>query len=179
MGIDPQMGQQTRPVRALIALGGNLPWQDIAPELLLPKVFDALDGDEIRVLARSSLWRTPAWPDPSAPAYVNAAAAIETIMNAEALLQRLHAIEWEFGRVRGEGRNQSRTLDLDIVDFGGQQIDMPDLTLPHPRAASRAFVLLPLQEVAPDWCDPVSRQEIGALIAALPDSDVSACVRIG
>ena len=173
------MGQQTRPVRALIALGGNLPWQDIASERLLPKVFDALDGEEIRVLARSALWRTPAWPDPSAPAYVNAAAAIETTLNAESLLSRLHAIEHRFGRIRGEDRNQSRTLDLDIIDFGGQRIDTPDLTLPHPRAAGRAFVLLPLQEVVRDWRDPVSGKGIDALIAALPDSDVSACVRIG
>lgn len=173
------MGQQTRPVRALIALGGNLPWQDIAPERLLPKVFDALDGEEIRLVAHSSLWRTPAWPDPSAPPYVNAAAAIETTLGAKALLGRLHAIERRFGRVREEDRNQSRTLDLDIIDFGGQRIDAPELSLPHPRAASRAFVLLPLQEVAPDWRDPVSGQGIEALIAALPDSDVSACVRIG
>lgn len=173
------MGQQTRPVRALIALGGNLPWQDIAPERLLPKVFDALDGEEIRVLARSSLWRTPAWPDPSAPAYVNAAVAIETILDPQALLSRLHAIERRFGRERGEDRNQSRTLDLDIIDFGGQRIDTPELTLPHPRAASRAFVLLPLQEVAPDWVDPASGQGIDALILGLPDSDVTACVRIG
>jgi 2-amino-4-hydroxy-6-hydroxymethyldihydropteridine diphosphokinase len=173
------MGQQTRPVRALIALGGNLPWQDIAPERLLPKVFDALDGEEFRLLAHSSLWRTPAWPDPSAPPYVNAAAAIETNLGAEALLGHLHAIERRFGRVRGDDRNQSRTLDLDIIDIGGRQIDTAELTLPHPRAASRAFVLLPLREVAPDWCDPVSGQAIDALIAGLPDSDVSACVRIG
>lgn len=172
------MGQQTRPVRALIALGGNLPWQDIAPEQLLPKVFDALESEEIHVLMRSALWRTPAWPDPSAPPYVNAAAAIETSLSSEVLLAQLHTIERRFGRVRGEDRNQSRTLDLDIIDFGGQRIDTPDLTLPHPRAASRAFVLLPLQEVAPDWCDPVSGQGIAALVAALPDRDVSACVRI-
>ena len=173
------MGQQTRPVRALIALGGNLPWQDIAPERLLPKVFDALKSEEIHVLARSALWRTPAWPDPSAPPYVNAAAAIETTLDPQALLNRLHAIERRFGRVRGEDRNQSRTLDLDIIDYGGQRIVTPDLTLPHPRAASRAFVLLPLQEVAPDWRDPASGQGIDALIADLPDSDVTACVRIG
>lgn len=173
------MGQQTRPVRALIALGGNLPWQDIAPETLLPKVLDALDGEEIRLLARSSLWRTPAWPDPSAPPYVNAAAAIETTLDPDALLSRLHATERAFGRIRGADRNQSRTLDLDIIDFGGQQIDAPDLTLPHPRATSRAFVLLPLQEVAPDWRDPVSGQGIEALIADLSSGQVEACVRIG
>lgn len=173
------MGQQTRPVRALIALGGNLPWQDIASERLLPKVFDALDGEEIRVLARSSLWRTPAWPDPSAPAYVNAAVAIETILDPQALLSRLHAIERRFGRERGEDRNQSRTLDLDIIDYGGRRIATKDLSLPHPRAARRAFVLLPLQEVAPDWADPASGQGIDALILGLPDSDVTACVRIG
>lgn len=172
------MGQQTRPVRALIALGGNLTWQDIAPEALLPKVFAALDSDEIHLVARSSLWRTPAWPDPAEPSYVNAAAAIDTTLGPEALLSRLQSIEHHFGRTRGDDRNQSRTLDLDIIDYGGRRIDSNGLILPHPRAAGRAFVLLPLQEVAPNWREPLSGQGIDALIAALPSEDVSACRRV-
>lgn len=144
----------------------------------MPKVLDALECEEIHVAARSSLWRTPAWPDPCDPPYVNAAARIVTSLGPETLLRQLNLIERQFGRERG-ARNRSRTLDLDLIDFGGQRIDTPDLTLPHPRAAGRAFVLLPLQEVAPDWRDPASGQGIGTLIAALPGSDVNACTRIG
>lgn len=163
---------------ALIALGGNLPWKDIAPEALIPKVLDTLDGPDISVTARSSLWRTPAWPDPSEPPYVNAAARIETELPPGVLLDRLHGLEGEFGRERG-ARNRSRTLDLDIIDYGGRVVSTDLLSLPHPRAVARAFVLLPLQEVAPDWRDPVSGQGIGALIGALAPDEIAGCVRIG
>lgn len=173
------MGETSGPVTALIAFGGNLPWRDIAPEALMPKMLDALDAPDLRIVARSSLWRTPAWPDPSGPEYVNGAARIDTSLSPGDLLDRLHGTERSFGRQRDGDRNQSRTLDLDIIDYGGRVVTNERLSLPHPRASQRAFVLLPLREVVPDWRDPVSGQGIDALIAALPAEDVGACVRIG
>lgn len=173
----PQIDKSNAPATALIALGGNLPWKDIAPDALLPKVLDALECDEIRVTARSGLWRTPAWPDPSEPSYVNAVARVETTLMAEDLLARLNALEKVFGRERAE-RNRSRTLDLDIIDYDGVVQSTGLLTLPHPRATRRAFVLLPLKDVAPEWRDPDSGAGLAELIATLPAEDIEACERI-
>ena len=145
--------------------------------MLIPKVLDALECEEIHVAARSSLWRTPAWPDPSEPPYVNASARIETSLSPEALLETLHRLEQQFGRDR-RGANRARTIDLDIIDYAGRVERSDSISLPHPRAVQRAFVLLPLQDVAPDWRDPVSQSEIRDLIGQLPDHEVSACQRI-
>ena len=88
-------------------------------------------------------------PDPGAPAYLNAVALIRTTLTPDALLQLLHEVESDHGRVRAE-RWGDRTLDLDIVDFAGLRRERDGLTLPHPRAGEREFVLRPWLEVDPD-----------------------------
>jgi 2-amino-4-hydroxy-6-hydroxymethyldihydropteridine diphosphokinase len=89
-----------------------------------------------------------------------------------ALLARLQAIEARGGRVRGVP-NAARTLDLDMIDLGGTVRPGPAPVLPHPRAHERAFVLLPLRDVAPGWCHPVLGRTVEDLIAALPPQDIS------
>jgi 2-amino-4-hydroxy-6-hydroxymethyldihydropteridine diphosphokinase len=83
------------------------------------------------------------------------------------LLTLLNEAEAAFGRVR-QTRNEARVLDLDIVDYGGQIINTDRLTCPHPRATERAFVLLPLAEIAPDWVHPATGENIARLIDRLP-----------
>lgn len=90
------------------------------------------------------------------------------------LLADLQAIELAFGRVRG-ARDAARTLDLDIIDMGGMVRQAPDPVLPHPRAHERAFVLLPLRDVAPDWVHPVLGEGVSALLARLPAQDIRPC----
>lgn len=156
-----------------IAFGSNQAFGSIPPRDVLCKAAQALEAEGIKVEERSSLWQSPAWPDPSDPSYLNAVARIETSMDAAALLSSLHAVENLFGRVR-EARNAPRTLDLDIVDFDGQvSSDPAGPVLPHPRAHQRAFVLLPLREIAPGWTHPVSREPVDALIEALPAQDIA------
>jgi 2-amino-4-hydroxy-6-hydroxymethyldihydropteridine diphosphokinase len=94
---------------------------------------------------------------------------LETALDAVALLAHLHALELEFGRVRGM-RNAARTLDLDLVDYDGQRRmpPQPAPALPHPRMDARAFVLLPLAEIAPAWRHPQSGVGVAELIAGLP-----------
>jgi 2-amino-4-hydroxy-6-hydroxymethyldihydropteridine diphosphokinase len=119
------------------------------------------------VAARSRLYESPPWPLPSEqPWYVNAVARIETALDPEALLAHLHAIEREFGRVRGN-RNEARTLDLDLLDYDGRR-RARDPALPHPRLADRAFVLFPLRDVAPDWRHPADGRTLADLANALP-----------
>ena len=117
--------------------------------------------------ALSPLYETQAWPDPADPSFVNAVARVETKLAPAALLEALQNVETLFGRTRGV-RNAPRSLDLDIIDLDGRVESGPP-QLPHPRLASRGFVLIPLRDVAPHWRHPVSGLTIDALIAALPD----------
>tara|TARA_R110000744_G_scaffold145205_5_gene257628 strand:+ start:38738 stop:39271 length:534 start_codon:yes stop_codon:yes gene_type:complete len=157
-----------------IALGANLPSAGRSPARTLALALDALSARGITVVTRSSDWHSPAWPDPSAPAYVNAVAEVETDLAPRALLDLLHEIEAEFGRVR-HIRWEARVLDLDLLDFrGGPHSDEAGLEVPHPRMAGRAFVMLPLAEIAPHWRQPETGRAIADLITALPPADVTA-----
>jgi 2-amino-4-hydroxy-6-hydroxymethyldihydropteridine diphosphokinase len=150
----------------LIALGSNLPSHAGMPPDTLRAALAELARDDLRIAAVSSFYKTPAWPDPADPSFVNAVARIETSLTPQSLIARLHDVERHFGRERGE-RNAPRTLDLDILDYDGR-IEAGPPVLPHPRIESRAFVLVPLRDVAPDWRHPVSGQPVDALIRALP-----------
>src|SRR5512140_3741105 len=138
------------PVRAAVALGSNLD----DPEAHVRRAFaDLALVPHTWVLARSSLHRTAPVGYANQPHFVNACALVETRLPARELLDELLAIEKRHGRVR-EIPNGPRTLDLDIVLYGGSTIDEPGLTVPHPRAHERAFVLAPLLDVWPDATIP-------------------------
>lgn len=131
-------------VTAFVALGANL--GDAAQALR--DALSALDhAPGIRLVRASSLYRS-APVDSSGPDYLNAVAEVSTALTAPALLDALQAIEQRAGRQRPY-RNAPRTLDLDLLVFGAAHIDSPRLTVPHPRMRERAFVLLPLAEIAP------------------------------
>ena len=152
------------PQRAAIALGANLGDCRATMEAALAAL-DTSPG--VRVLARSR-WYRSAPVGPPQPDYVNGCALLAVALEPEALLERLLATERRFGRMRGE-RWGPRHLDLDLLLVGDQRLASPHLTLPHPRMAERAFVLVPLAEIAPAWIDPVSGQSVAELAAALRD----------
>ena len=155
-----------------IALGSNLPFNDMASDQVIEAAIVRLTARGVKIVARSRLWQSPSWPDPTAPAYVNAVARVETQMHADTLLDTLQSVETEFGRVRSS-RNAPRTLDLDILDFAGRVETTARLVLPHPRMAERAFVLLPLRDIAPTWVHPDSRISIDDLLAGIDAIDLS------
>ena len=131
---------------AYIALGSNLE----QPQRQLQAGFDALARlPDTQLMAKSSLYRSAPVGYANQPDFVNAVAAIRTAMEPRALLDALLAIEREHGRVR-EFPNAPRTLDLDIALYGERVILDPGLTVPHPRMHQRAFVMVPLAEIAPD-----------------------------
>jgi 2-amino-4-hydroxy-6-hydroxymethyldihydropteridine diphosphokinase len=108
----------------------------------------------LKILARSSWWRSAAWPDPNGPEYRNGVALVEANAGPAGVLAGLLKLEAEMGRDRW-ARNAPRTLDLDLIAYGRRVIDEPGLVVPHPRAHERLFVMGPLAEVAPGWRHPV------------------------
>ncbi len=168
--------------RALIALGSNLPWRGMKPSAILQAAL--INLEELGALeARSGWWRTEAWPDPADPPFLNLAARLRTDLEPAALLARLLAVERALGRERGRA-NAPRTLDLDLIDLGGRILDEPGapgrprLELPHPRAHERAFVLLPLRDVAPGWRHPRLGARVEDLIARLPPAQRAGVRRV-
>jgi 2-amino-4-hydroxy-6-hydroxymethyldihydropteridine diphosphokinase len=133
---------------ALIALGGNVGDVRATFEKAIVRICGMAQA---ALLARSSDYATPPWGDEQQANFINACIAIDTDLDPDALLFSLHRIERAFGRDRANERRWGpRTLDLDLLAYDDLQIDTPGLTLPHPRLFERAFVLVPLAEIAPD-----------------------------
>src|SRR5579862_8431108 len=132
----------------IIALGGNV--GDV--RATFKKAIANICGmAQAALLARSSDYATPPWGEANQPRFINACIEIETALDPHALLFTLHKIEQKFGRDRSkEQRWGPRTLDLDLIAYDDVKLDKPELTLPHPRLFERAFVLVPLAEIAPD-----------------------------
>lgn len=159
------------PVTAFVGLGANLGDAAATVKAALDELA-ALPGT--RLASSSRLYRTPAWGRRDQPDFVNAAARLETGLTADALLDALLAMERGFGRTRDDGaRWGPRTLDLDLLLYGEARIARPGLCVPHPHLHQRAFVLVPLLEIAPDLVLPGAGPARDAL-AALEISGIEA-----
>jgi len=138
-------------IRVYLALGSNL----ADPLHQVHSALHALAAiPDTTLVATSSLYRTPPYGPPDQPDFLNAAVALDTRLDAETLLNHTQRIELEQGRVRKAHRWGPRTLDLDIMLFGEQTLSTPRLTVPHYDMLNRAFMLLPLLEIAPALCLP-------------------------
>ena len=137
----------------IVALGSNLAGDFASSEALLEAALARFPQAGLPVVARSSWWRSAAWPDPSGPEYRNGIALVEADGGPREALCALLSVEQAFQRHR-DARNAPRTLDLDLIAFGRQVIDEPGLVVPHPRAHERLFVMGPLAEIAPGWVHP-------------------------
>ena len=153
-----------------IGLGANLPSPEHGtPRETLEAAVRALEARGLRVIARSALYESEPVPVSDQPWYLNAVVEVTTERDAPATLALLHSVENAFGRIRAV-RNEPRVLDLDLLDHRGAVRKGPDSPLlPHPRLADRAFVLLPLRDIAPQWRHPVSGRTVGELLESLPE----------
>lgn len=148
----------------VVALGCSLPGSYPSREALLEAAITALAAEGFAVTARSAWWTSAAWPDPTAPAYLNGVVLVRTALSAPETLAALHRIEAGFGRVRAEP-NAPRTLDLDLIAHG-RVVSDGQVIVPHPRAHERLFVMGPLAQIAPDWRHPISGRTAVELAAA-------------
>lgn len=158
----------------LVGLGANLPHPEHGPPAAtLRAALAQFPAENLTVAAVSRFYESAPVPVSDQPWFVNAVAQVDTTLDPAQVLAALHRIEAAFGRVRRE-RWAARILDLDLLDYDGKvQKGSPGPEIPHPRLSERAFVLLPLAEIAPDWVHPVSRQSLAALTAALDPAQVT------
>jgi 2-amino-4-hydroxy-6-hydroxymethyldihydropteridine diphosphokinase len=176
----------------LVAFGANLPFEGEPPDRTLRDAAAALPEEGLHLRALSRLFATPCFPAGAGPDYVNAAALLEAEgpVDLASVLAALHRVEARFGRARAQ-RWGMRTLDLDLLAMGdsvlpdaetqdrwrllppeAQVRTTPDrLILPHPRIQDRAFVLVPLADVAPDWVHPRTGRSVRQMLDALPAAD--------
>lgn len=157
-------------IDAYVGLGGNV--GEVAKTL--SAALDDLDRlPDTCVSAVSRLYRSPPWGPVAQPAFLNAVAAVRTGLDATVLLAGLLAIERRHGRVRDDQRWGPRTLDLDLLLYGDAQLELAGLSVPHPRMHARAFVLVPLLEIAPGITVP-GRGRVGELLAQVDATGVVA-----
>jgi 2-amino-4-hydroxy-6-hydroxymethyldihydropteridine diphosphokinase len=159
------------PVRAYVGLGGNV--GDV--ETTLAEAIWALDGlPQTSVRAQSKLYRSPPWGRTDQDDFLNAVVELRTQLAPRILLDYLLQIEERFGRVRSEGEKWGpRELDLDLLVFGDEVIDEPGMHLPHPYLHERAFVLVPLAEIAGKLQVP-GRGQVGDLLALVATGGIEA-----
>lgn len=161
------MGNSEQTSRCAIALGSNL---GDSLGTLESAIQDLSKIDAIALEACSHWYQTKAIGPPQ-PDYLNGCAILQTALEPFALLEVLLELEKKFGRERRE-RWGPRTLDLDLLLFDDLILDSPPLQIPHPRMRDRAFVLIPLNEIAPDWIDPISGKTVAHLAQKVDASEV-------
>lgn len=154
--------------RAALALGANLGDRLALLQGALPWLID----DSVRLVATSSVYETEPVGGPEQGAYLNAVIVVDSDVSAVELLERAHRAENSAGRLRGE-RWGPRTLDVDVLAFGDEESTDPTLTLPHPRAHERGFVLVPWAEIDPGFVLPSLGRTVGELLVELPPAELS------
>jgi len=149
---------------AILLIGGNLGNRP----LLLQQAVQLIEQQAGKVVKLSGLYETAPWGNVQQPDYLNQALQISTPLPPLPLLHTLLNIEREIGRIRQQ-KWGARVIDIDIIFYNDEVISLPELKIPHPRMQNRQFVLVPLNEILPDWVHPIFQQTVHALLAACDD----------
>tara|TARA_B100001250_G_C19685256_1_gene737757 strand:- start:217 stop:729 length:513 start_codon:yes stop_codon:yes gene_type:complete len=140
-----------------------------------------LEHYEIKIIKKSSYYETPSYPDPSKPKFINVVIQVSTYLPPEDLASVLIYVEEKLERKRNE-KNEPRTCDIDIIDYDGKNMNFKyknlDFTVPHEKLDNRNFVLIPLQEILPNWVHPKSKEKISTLLKKLSPEDTKSILKI-
>tara|TARA_B100001123_G_C15089329_1_gene938978 strand:+ start:130 stop:642 length:513 start_codon:yes stop_codon:yes gene_type:complete len=165
----------------ILGIGSNLPstFGDRFKNIIL--AISYLETQGIKILKKSSFYETPSYPDSEKPKFINIVALVETHLPPVDLMSVLVFIEEKLERKRNK-KNDPRTCDIDIIDYNGQVANFNyknlDVTLPHGKAANRNFVLIPLNEIIPEWKHPKTNETIDVLISKLSKTDKNSILKI-
>ena len=140
-----------------------------------------LEGYEIQIVKKSNFYETYSYPNKKNPKFINIVISIKTYLSPVDLMSVLLFIEVKLERKRNK-KNDPRTCDIDIIDYNNQVLDFKyknlNITVPHKELIFRNFVLLPLQEISPEWKHPVTKENISTLINKLPEEDKKSILKI-
>ncbi len=150
--------------RLYLLLGGN----QGNPEKSLKKAAGLINKSIGKIIRRSSLYQTTAWGNTEQPDFLNQVLVVETKLGARNCMETCLAIETAMGRLRSY-KNAPRIIDIDILFFNKELISNPDLVIPHPAMQQRRFVLVPLNELSPNFIHPVFKQSVHQLLLLCPD----------
>ena len=150
----------------LLNLGSNLNSKKGDRLFNLKKTLELITLENIEIIKISSVYETPSYPNEKNPRFLNIGIAIECNYTPEDLIKKFNNIEKKLQRTRGK-KNQPRTCDIDLIDYNGKILNSTKLTIPHPKAHLRNFVLFPIKEIFPTWTHPILNKRIDFLIKRL------------
>ena len=165
----------------LLGLGSNLSSSFGNRFKNIEMAISYLQSYEIKILNRSSFYETPSYPDLKNPKFINVVVDVSTHLPPEDLASVLIFVEEILERKRNQ-KNEPRTCDIDIIDYNGKTFDFDykglNFRVPHEKLIYRNFVLLPLQEILPNWIHPKTKEKISALITKLPEEDRKSILKL-
>ena len=147
-------------------IGSNLDSRNGDRFFNLKKTIELIKLENIKIIKTSSIYETPSYPDKKKPKFLNVGLEVECNHTPENLIKIFNKIEKILQRTRGE-KNQPRTCDIDLIDYKGKILASKELTIPHPKAHLRNFVLFPIKEISPTWIHPILNKRIDILIKKL------------
>ena len=150
----------------LLNIGSNLDSKKGNRLFNLKKTLKLIILENIKIISTSSIYETPSYPNKNNPKFLNIGIEVECDDSPECLIKKFNKIEKKFQRIRGV-KNQPRTCDIDLIDYDGKILNSKRLTIPHPKAHLRNFVLFPIKEISPKWIHPMLNKKIDLLIKKL------------
>jgi len=150
----------------LLNVGSNLESVNGDRLFNLKKTLELIIEEKIKIIKISSIYETPSYPNKKNPKFLNIGIEVKCDTTPEILIKKFNKIEKKLQRIRGI-KNQPRTCDIDLIDFDGKILSSKNLTIPHPRAHLRNFVLFPINEISPTWIHPILNKRIDFLIKKL------------
>ena len=150
----------------LLNIGSNLDSKKGNRLFNLKKTLKLISLENIKIISKSSIYETPSYPNKNNPKFLNIGIEVECDDSPECLIKKFNKIEKKFQRIRGV-KNQPRTCDIDLIDYDGKILNSKRLTIPHPKAHLRNFVLFPIKEISPKWIHPMLNKKIDLLIKKL------------